>query len=118
MLSSCSPLAATVYKQRHDRVASTVHWSLLECFNQLVSCNYWDHNPTSVVEDSAVKVLWDFTDHRSLARHPDIVVLDKQQKMVQIIWRVTCEITPLVIGGLVCVSNMIDGYSLCTSFVI
>ena len=28
LLSSCTPLAATVYKQRHDRVASIVHWSL------------------------------------------------------------------------------------------
>jgi len=28
ILSSCAPVAATMYKQRHDRVASIVHWSL------------------------------------------------------------------------------------------
>ena len=33
LLSSCTPLAATMYKQRHDRIASIVHWSLLKHFN-------------------------------------------------------------------------------------
>ena len=40
LLSSCTPLAATMYKQRHDRIASIVHWSLLKRFNLSVSCNY------------------------------------------------------------------------------
>jgi len=77
-----------MYKQRHDRVTSIVHWNLLRCFNQPVSCNYWVQNPTAVVEDSAVNVLWDFniyTNYHLLARRPDIFMLDKQQKMVQII---------------------------------
>ena len=32
-LSGCTPLAATMYKQRHDRLANIVHWSLLKRFN-------------------------------------------------------------------------------------
>ena len=40
LLSSCTPLAATMYKQRHDRVASIVHWSILKQFKQQVSHNY------------------------------------------------------------------------------
>jgi len=40
LLSICTPLAATVYKQRHDRVASFVHWSLLKCYNLSVPPNY------------------------------------------------------------------------------
>ena len=87
-MSSCTPLAATMYKQRHDRIASIVHWSLLRCFNQPVSHNYWDHIPIAVVENSNVKVLWDFniyTDRFLTARRPDIVVVNKHQKLVQII---------------------------------
>ena len=29
LLSGCTTLAATMYKQRHDRITSIVHWSLL-----------------------------------------------------------------------------------------
>ena len=43
LLSGCTPLAATLYKQRHDRLANIVHWSILKRFNQPVSNNYWDH---------------------------------------------------------------------------
>ena len=52
-----------------------------------MSQKYWDHTPTAVVEDSVIKVLWDFnifTDHHLTAHHPDIAVLDKQPKTVQI----------------------------------
>ena len=80
LLSSCTPLGATMYKQRHDRIVSIVHWGLLKCFHQSVSRTYWDHIPTAVVENSDVKILWDFniyTDHFLAARHPDIVVIDK-----------------------------------------
>ena len=42
LLSNCTPLAATMYKQRHDRIASIVHWNLLKHFNLSVSHNYWD----------------------------------------------------------------------------
>ena len=88
LLSSCTPLVATMYKQRHDRIASMVHWSLLKRFNLSVSHNYWDHIPSAVVESSDVKLLWDFniyTDHVLAARHPDIVVIDKLQNVVQIV---------------------------------
>ena len=57
LLSSCTPLAATMYKQRDDRVVSIIHWSILKQFKQKVSQNYSDHTPT---EDSVIKVIWDF----------------------------------------------------------
>ena len=88
LLSGCTPLAATMYRQIHDSIANTVHWSLLKRFNQPVLDNYWDHTPSAVVESRKVKVMWDFniyTDHVLAARHPDIVVIDKHQKAVQII---------------------------------
>ena len=54
VLNSCTPLAATMYKQRHDRVVSIVHWSLLKCYNLSVLANYWDHTTAAVVESPVV----------------------------------------------------------------
>ena len=85
-----------------------------------------------------MKVFWDFsifTDHHLAAQCLDIVVLDKQTKMSQIIdmavpadnvsmkekekidkscfeqllWKVCCEVIPLVIDGLGCITNMLQG---------
>ena len=73
LLSSCTPLSAIMYKQRHDRIASIVHCSLLKHFNLSVSRNYWDHIPIAVVESSDVKLLWDFniyTNHVLAAQCP------------------------------------------------
>jgi len=144
LLSSCTPLAATMYMQRHDRIGKIIHWSILKRFNSVVSHNYWDHVPAAVVENNDMKVLWDFniyTDHLLAARCPDIVVIDKQQKTVQIVdvsvpsdchvaqkekekiekyrdlsielsslWRMKCEVIPLVVGGLGCVTTMLECY--------
>ena len=77
-----------MYKQRHGRIGRIIQWSILKCFNYTVSRNYWDHVPTSVVENNDMKVLWDvniYTDHLITARCPDIVVIDKLQKAVQIV---------------------------------
>ena len=144
LLSSCTPLAATMYKQRHDRVASIVHWSPLKRFNLSVSRNYWDHIPSAVVESSDVKLLWDFniyTDHVLAARRPDIVVIDHLHNVVQIVdvavpsdcnvtmkeidkiekykdlsvelsslWKMKCEVVPIIVGGLGCVTARLEMY--------
>ena len=107
-----------------------------------MSHNYWDLVPVSVVENNDMKVLWDFniyTDHLITARCPDIVVIDKLQKTVQIVdvsvpsdcnvtkkegekiekykdlsvelsslWKMKCEVIPLVIGGLGCVTVILE----------
>ena len=57
LLSICTPLAATMYKQRHDRIARIVQWSLLKHFNLSVACNYRNHIPSNVVESIEVKIL-------------------------------------------------------------
>lgn len=144
LLSGCTPLAATMYKQRHDRIAKIIHWSLLKCFNQPVARNYWNHVPSAVVDSSEVKVLWDFNiyiDCVLAARRPDIVVIAKHQQVVQIVdvavpsdcnvvmketekiekykdlsielsslWKMKCEVIPIVIGGLGCVTAMLEVY--------
>ena len=78
-----------------------------------------------------------YTDHFLAARCPDIVVIVKRQKMVQIIdvavpldcnvsakeiekiekydllmslWKMKCEVIPLVIGSLDCITSMLEAY--------
>ena len=66
LLSGSTPLTATMYKQKHDRIDRIVHWNLLKHFNKHVSCEYWKYVPSAVVDSSEVKVLWNFniyTDH-------------------------------------------------------
>ena len=36
LLSGCTPLAATMYKQSHDKIAKLVHWCFLKCFNLII----------------------------------------------------------------------------------
>ena len=57
-------------------------------FNLSVSCNYWDHIPSAVVDSSDVKLLWNFNIYTDLilaARRPDINVIDKLRNAVQIV---------------------------------
>jgi len=49
-----------MYKERHDKIGKIIQWSVLKRFDYTVSCNYWGHAPTAVVENDDMKVLWDF----------------------------------------------------------
>lgn len=76
LLSGCSSIAATVYKQRHDSVAKI-------SFNLVVP---WNH----VSQITHVELLWDFNvyaDHvlLAIARHPNIMVVNNKKVFVQII---------------------------------
>ena len=51
LLSSYTPLAATMYKQWHDSVARIVRWALSKRFKIDICCNYWNHEPQSVSEN-------------------------------------------------------------------
>jgi len=83
LLSSYTPLAATMYKQRHDTVASIVHWSLLKRYNLSVPPNYWNHTPAASYCDSPdVKVLWDFNHSRFATRLRDkLLTVNKQPSL-------------------------------------
>ena len=81
VLAECSQIAQSEYLVRHNQVARYVHWRLLENHGFIVDGQQWfQHEPTAVVENENAKILWDFniyTDHVITARRPDIVVLDK-----------------------------------------
>jgi len=57
LLSGCTLLAATMYLQRHNRVEKIIHWGILKHFNFIVSHNYWDNVPATIVENNDMKVL-------------------------------------------------------------
>ena len=88
IVSGCKVLAGNEYKQRHDNVAKNIHWHL--CKKNGIECEekWWNHQPEPVEENDAIKILWDFniyTDKKITARRPDIVVIDRINKIVQII---------------------------------
>ena len=71
-----------MYKQRCDSVAHSRRLGLV------VPTHYWNHVPQSVSENSRVKLSCDFNVHTDCvlsARHPDIVVTNKEEASAQII---------------------------------
>ena len=49
---------------------------------------WYDHAPESVLQNDDYKLLWDFsvrTDHEIGARRPDLVIIDKRDKISQIL---------------------------------
>ena len=56
---------------------------LCQKFGLVGKVKWYNHKPTSVVENARVKILWDFniqTDHVIQHRRPDIVVLCKTER--------------------------------------
>ena len=46
------------------------------------------HNPASVIENNAHKLLWDFnihTDHLISARRPDLIIINKNKRTCKIV---------------------------------
>jgi len=83
LLTSCSVIAQSWYKVRHDGVARIIHWELARKGNFEVVSNWWEHHPVSVLHNSCFKLLWDFTiqtDHHLVHNRPDIVYIDLVQK--------------------------------------
>ena len=88
ILSECEKLAQGEYKKRHDRVASIIHWELCGYHGFQRSKNWFEHHAQPVLENSDVKILWDFnmhTDRIIEARRPDIVVVNKMDSETLII---------------------------------
>ena len=82
ILNGCPKLAQTEYKMRHDKVAAAIHWSLCNRFGFQASkaCKWYEHRAKKVMENEAVKILWDFhvqTDKNIEHCRPDILIVNK-----------------------------------------
>ena len=85
LISSCSKIAQTDYKDRHNKVASMLHLNLCKRYHLPASEKWWEYNVEKVLQNEEVKILWDFeiqTD-RHLAHYlPDITVIEKRQVLL------------------------------------
>ena len=65
-----------------------MHWDLCKQAGFLHAGRWYDHSPESVMENTNYKILWDFsiqTDHVIQARRPDLVFIEKKNKLCKII---------------------------------
>lgn len=89
IINGCESIAQMDYTKRHDNVAKIVHQSLAKRFNLTTSgIPYYKYEPANVLENENYKMYWDReirTDKRMKANRPDILVLDKKKKEVDII---------------------------------
>ena len=88
IISGCCKLAQKEYKRRHDCVARALHWDLCKQAGFPHAGRWYEHSPEPVMENTNYKILWDFsiqTDHVIQARRPDLVFIDKKNKLCKII---------------------------------
>ena len=88
LIAECKKLAQKEYKQRHDNIARIVYLERCQKFGLVGDFKWYNHKPSSVIEDGRVKILWIFniqTDPVIQHRRPDIVVLYKTEKNVNLL---------------------------------
>eukprot|EP00794_Sanderia_malayensis_P016665 gene16665-biopygen14077 len=88
IVSECTVLAQKEYLKRHNNVCQYIHWRLCKKFDLEATKNWYEHKPEGCVENEKVKLLWDFVvqcDREIIARKPDIVLVDKENKLTKII---------------------------------
>ena len=82
LVSSCSKVAQTDYKERHDKVAWMLRWNLGRKYNLPTADKWWDYKVDKVLQKEDVKILWDFkikTDKHLAHNIPDITVVEKRR---------------------------------------
>ena len=88
IVSGCSKLAQKEYKKRHDNLGKLVHRKLARKCTFEARDKWYKHEPESVLENEYYNILWDFsiqTDHVTEARRPDLVLVDKMERICKII---------------------------------
>ena len=84
-VSRCSKIELTVYKERHNKVASMLHWNLYRKYSLPTADRWWEHKVDKVLQREDVKILWDFKiqTNKHLAHNiPDITVVEKKQEWI------------------------------------
>uniref|UniRef100_H3ARW9 Reverse transcriptase zinc-binding domain-containing protein n=1 Tax=Latimeria chalumnae TaxID=7897 RepID=H3ARW9_LATCH len=74
IVSGCPMLAQGVYCERHNQVASALHWDFCGQYQLPRGQHWWEHKPEPVTENERVKILWDFT---LRLEKPDILLTQK-----------------------------------------
>ena len=82
LVSACSKIAQTDYNERHNKVASMLHWNLCRKYHLPAAEKWWEHKIEKVLQNKETKILWDFkiqTDKHLAHNIPDITVVEKKQ---------------------------------------
>ena len=76
-------MAPTDYIDRHNQVASIIHWNIFRHFQIPVERRWYRHQPDRLVETDGIVVMWDMTittAEKIKANRPDICLRDKKAK--------------------------------------
>ena len=73
LLSSCTPLAPTMYLRRHNQVLKVLYHYLVGSHTR----DYW-RDPKAVYENDSIKLYWDQPVGYCPSNHPDIVLWNNQ----------------------------------------
>jgi hypothetical protein len=89
IISSCTVLAQSEYKNRHDIFAKIIHMNLAVKFNLLKDTQpHYIYKPESCLENDNYKLYFDrtvLTDIHIQHNRPDIIILNKQQKQAYLL---------------------------------
>jgi hypothetical protein len=89
IISSCTVLAQSEYKKRHDIFAKIIHMNLAVKFNLLKNTQpHYSYIPESCLENDNYKLYFDrtvLTDIHIKHNRPDIIILNKQQKQAYLL---------------------------------
>ena len=80
-MADCSAMAPTDYTDRHNQVASIIHWNICRHFQVPVECRWCRHQPDRLVETDDIVVMWDTTiptAGKIKSNRPDICLRDKK----------------------------------------
>jgi hypothetical protein len=89
IISSCTVLAQSEYKKRHDIFAKIIHMTLGVKFNLLKNTQpHYSYTPESCLENDSYKLYFDrtiLTDIHIKHNRPDIIILNKKQKQAYLL---------------------------------
>ena len=87
IVAECVKLVQVEYLERHNIVARYIHWKLCRVHApEKAPPTPRNYAPESVIDTNNVKNLWNFniyTDKKIIARRPDILLVDKRNKISQ-----------------------------------
>ena len=59
IVAGCSALAPTDYTDRHNQVASIIHWDICRRFGVPLESRWYRHHPDKHVETDEITMMWD-----------------------------------------------------------
>ena len=89
LVSGCSILTPSVYKNRHHRVSRYLHWKICTNFSVATTKNWYEHKPEPATEGPGFNILWDFpihTDRTTQTNRPDIMLKNRVENTCYLIY--------------------------------